>query len=143
MIGALIALMILDAAPPPEPPALDSAGFDARIRDAYAAAQTLQGPLDGAWVLNPRRGRTLYRLQITDPAGGGPLQAAWSVSGTGPKTAGPVGSLSRDGGDLSLTFTGPDGEPAQATLTLGAHGIWRGRLIDGAIAVAVSLRRPN
>ncbi len=67
----------------------------ARIAQSAAAAQALQGPLDGNWVLADRKGRERFVLQIVDRAGGGgPLQAAWrEAADTG--EMGPVAMLQR------------------------------------------------
>lgn len=49
-----------------------------RIADSAAAAQGLQGPLDGAWTLRDHAGAVLFVFQMSDPPGsGGPVEGAW------------------------------------------------------------------
>ena len=98
MIGQLAALL-LSAAPPADP-------VGARIAASAEAAQALQGPLDGAWALRDRRGRTLWMLQIVDPVGGGPPAAAWREPRNG-GASGSVDQIERDAGGLTLFFARP------------------------------------
>ncbi len=70
--------------PPPEPEApagveLSKAQvYELRVKGSIAAAQNLQGPLDGGWNIAGTDGGQLYALQIVDKAGGyGELEGAW------------------------------------------------------------------
>lgn len=119
MIAALAALL-LAAQPPGE-------DLGPRIADSAAAAQALQGELDGTWVLWDGRGRTLFVLQITDPPGGqGPLEAAWR----GPKAGSPMGLVTRIehvGNQLFLEFaTGDDTAVTRFRLVRRPGMGWRG-----------------
>jgi hypothetical protein len=113
----------------------------ARISSSAAAAQNLQGPLDGTWALEGVRGRTLYVLQIVDPVSGGDLQVAWREAAAG----GRLGTVThvRRLGDV-LTFSIDDrGQTIRVSLRRGAGGVWRGQLHMGGGAMAVRLRRPG
>ena len=76
MAAGLIAALLLAATTPADP-------VGARIAASSQAAQALQGPLDGTWVLRDGAGRAVLILQIVDPAGGGALSAAWRAPGEG------------------------------------------------------------
>jgi len=121
--GLLVAGLLFGAAPPDQ--ASENA-FDQRMRDSAAAAQALQGPLDGRWLLTDTRGRALYVLQIADPPhAAGPLTAAWTDPRTG--ALGGVEAISRAGNWLSLTFApGPSGPPLRLTLRRLKDGAWSG-----------------
>jgi hypothetical protein len=68
--------MALFTAAPPAPGDLER--YDAAIRAAAAAADSLTGPLDGSWRLSGRNGRVFYRFEITDRGLGPPtLEGAW------------------------------------------------------------------
>jgi hypothetical protein len=113
-------------------PALAQDAVSARIAASEAAAQRLQGPLDGTWALSDRRGRVLYRLEIGDPVTGGALQCAWS------RPAGELGvaECERHGRQLGLSFDG-----ARARLRRISAGQWRGVLSGAGQSRAVTLRR--
>ncbi len=139
MIGALAAWAI--SLTPPEP---DAAALDARIRQSAAEAQALRGPLDGAWVLSDAHDRPLYRLQITDPAGGaGPLEAAWrGIGAVAP--LGEVTVITRRAGRLSLRFTA-GGEPQAAVVRLTRQRAdrWCGWITAIGRTEPVTLNRPR
>jgi hypothetical protein len=124
MWAALLAAATL-AAPPGE--------LSARIAASAAAAQALQGPIDGTWVLRDRGGHVLYTLQITDPAGGGPPQAAWLARGA----SAPVERIARSAGRLSLAFHGE-----RVRLQRRPGGEWSGVMTAKGRNVAVTMRRP-
>jgi hypothetical protein len=135
VIGALAAWAISLT-----PPAPDAAALDARIRQSAAEAQALQGPMDGAWILTDARGRPLYRLQITDPAGGaGVLDAMWS--GVGANSPSGLAAVSRRGGVLGLDLETGDGAVA-GVVRLERHGrAWSGWLRKTGHRRAVRLYR--
>ena len=132
LIGALAAL--LTAPPPP-----GAADVGPRVAAAMAAAQNLQGPLDGSWLLRDSAGRPLYRFEIVDPAGGrGPLTGAWrDARGSG---AGFIATMRRGGQSLQLEFAPGDGR-ATLRLTIQSPEVWIGRLIEGGAGRSVVLRR--
>lgn len=111
--------------------------YELRVRGSIAAAQNLQGPLDGQWRVNGPDGTPLYALQIVDKAGGSaPLEGAWrDLRRTGaPGSTGLIDDLQREGEGLSARISVREGAPA-STLTLrpGADGRWSGQLVeDGA-----------
>ncbi len=108
---ALAALLAALQAVAADPPALDAPGFEARMKASAAAAQALQGPWDGTWVLTDARGRRLLVFQITDPADGGPLAGAWREAAGGRRT-GWIDAIARRGSGLDLSFTPPGGGDA-------------------------------
>jgi hypothetical protein len=135
MILALAAAMLLGAAPAPDP----GQAYGARLGESAAAAQALEGALDGRWTLRDARGRTLYLLEIADPAQhAGPLQAAWTDPATG--AMGPVETLSREGERLRVVFAAPGGAVGIELWNPRGHG-WRGRLVQNAVRRAVRLTR--
>ena len=108
----------------------------ARIASSAAAAQGLQGPLDGTWALTDSGGRSLFVFQLVDPASGdGALQAAWRRG----ETLG-VAQAMRRGNRLSLTLD-DHAETARAVLHPLAASRWRGVLVRGGQRLAVSLVR--
>ncbi len=133
MTPFLVALSI--AATPP------AADVGARLRESGAAAQALQGPLDGTWTLRDNRGGAPLVLQITDPAGGGPLEAAWREPGAA-GAAGLIETIARRGGRLSISFVRSDGaDPVGLTLKRRGAGLWSGDLVEGRLSRPVTLRR--
>jgi len=140
--------------PAPEPAAPAAAGgamsveqaYELRVKGSIAAAQGLQGPLDGGWTIRGADGTALYALQIVDPAGGyGPVEGAWrdlrrkgAVGSTGL-----IDSVERtyDGG-AAVRFMAKAGVGSTLSLSGGSDGGWSGRLVeDGAAPVAVSVER--
>ena len=100
-----------------------------RISAALSAAQTLQGPLDGAWLLRDAAGRPLYRFEIVDPADErGPLTGAWrDARGAG---AGFIATMRRGGHSLQLEFS-VDGEAAtRLRLIERSPGVWTGQMTE-------------
>jgi hypothetical protein len=108
-----------------------------RIAQSAAAAQRLQGPLDGTWVLEGPDGRARFILQVVDPAGQDePLQAAWREAVGG--DLGAVSTVRRSGGRLLLAFE-VGGQRAQVRLRRRPDGEWRGALRLAGAVTAVSL----
>ncbi|HEY7852446.1 MAG TPA: hypothetical protein VIB82_05680 [Caulobacteraceae bacterium] len=127
-MAPLLAVVLLLAAAP---------NTDARIAASAAAAQALQGPLDGTWTLAEARGRALYVFQIVDPVSGGAnLQAAWRAPGQdgalGQATARRVG----DRLSLQLGARGP-----LVSLRRLSNDLWRGALRQDGRSRHVLLRR--
>jgi len=110
----------------------------ARIAQSAAAAQALQGPLDGTWILVDGKGRARFIFQIVDPAiPGEPVQAAWrEAAGGGP---GAATARRRPDGRLVLGFAA-EGQRAQVALR-HRGGAWRGTLRLAGAVTSVTLRR--
>ena len=120
--------------------------YELRVKGSIAAAQGLQGPLDGGWILRGADGTALYSLQIDDPAGGsGPVEGAWrdlrrpgAVGSTGL-----IDSIERtyDGG-AAVRFMARAGVGSTLALSAGPDGAWSGRLSeDGAAPAVVGIER--
>jgi hypothetical protein len=123
VIPILLAVLLLSAASPDQTP---DKVFEQRMRDSTAAAQALQGPLDGRWTVTDTQGHTLYLLQIVDPAqASAPLTAAWSDPRTG--ALGGVDAISRVGDHLRLVFApDPDSAPLHLSLRHLKGEVWSG-----------------
>ncbi len=133
MIAVVVAALLVQAEAP------DAAAFGRRMRESAAAAQALQGPLDGHWTLKDARGRSLYEIQIADPPqGSGPLEGAWQAHGA--KALGPLETLTLTGPRLVIVFT-PGAETVRLVLTRGGPDLWRGAMIAPGGGVAVRLIR--
>ncbi len=106
----------------------------AQVRSAQAAAQGLQGSLDGRWVLADAAGRPLFYVALTSPADGGQVLGAW-------RSPGAHGAE----GYLYIGATQPDRLEArlgEATIRLAAtHGRWRGVLERRGVRTRVTLHR--
>ncbi|WP_297507683.1 hypothetical protein [uncultured Caulobacter sp.] len=107
--------------------------YELRVKGSIAAAQTLQGPLDGGWRVAAVDGAQIYALQIVDKAGGyTPLEGAWRDVRR-PGTVGSTGlidDLRRDGGDLIARFSPKGGESAVLTLRPAGAERWAGELVE-------------
>ncbi len=132
-------------ASPGAPMSIEQA-YELRVKGSIAAAQGLQGPLDGGWILRGADGVALYSLQIADPAGGyGPVEGAWrdlrrpgAVGSTGL-----IDSIERtyDGG-AAVRFMPKAGVGSTLALNVGPDGTWSGRLTeDGAPSTTVAIER--
>ncbi|USQ96086.1 hypothetical protein [Caulobacter sp. RL271] len=134
--------------PPPEPEASATPGgeltkaqvYELRVKGSVAAAQNLQGPLDGAWRIAGADGGQLYALQIVDKAGGaGELEGAWrdlrrpgSVGSTGL-----IEDLRRDGDTITARFSPKVGESSVLTLRSTVEERWSGELAENGANIAV------
>lgn len=133
MIGLAVALGLAAA-----PEATDLA---VRMRDSAAAAQALQGPLDGTWTLGDTHHRLLFVFQVSDPAGGaGSLEGAWRRSGES-APAGLIDAIARRGDRLAIRFTGGHGEVVRVRLRRRADGVWSGEANENGHDLPVALRR--
>ena len=115
-----------------------AAGQDAvgtRIAQSAAAAERLQGPLDGTWKLLDARGRTLFVFQIGDPPSGGRLSCAWRTPDGSPRLA----ECRRTGARLNIAF---DASGKRRLVLHPARGeVWSGELIVGEAGQPVSVLR--
>lgn len=124
------------------------------VQAAFAAAEQLQGPLDGLWRIEDADGRTLFVFDLIDP--GGPpaplsadpdhpgLEGAWRDPNRprGPDSSGVIDAVSRDGPHLSIHFVqGADQATRAIVLTQDASGGWSGELADGGARRQVVMRR--
>jgi len=131
MIGLAVALGLAVT-----PEAADLTG---RMRESASAAQALQGPLDGTWVLDDSHRRPLFVLQITDQAGGaGPLAGAWRRSGASPR-ASPIDAITRQGDRLAIGFA-DDGKLVRISLRRDHEGGWSGVANEDGHDLSVALR---
>ena len=133
--------------PPPEPEAptggelTKAQVYELRVKGSIAAAQNLQGPLDGGWRIAGPDGGQLYALQLVDKAGGyGELEGAWrdvrrpgSVGSTGL-----IDDLRRDGGDVVVRFTPKGGQSSVLTLRPAGYERWAGELVENGVRQTVS-----
>lgn len=137
MLAILLALSMTGSLPAP-----GEADFNTRIRESVAAAESLQGPLDGGWTLTVE-GRPRYVFQIMDPPNGGAVQAAWREWGTdGASTVIAVDQVSVRGRILTLVFTRPG---ASGDTTVRLHNLrglgWRGDILEDGRRSSAVLRR--
>jgi hypothetical protein len=132
VIALLIAGLLIQAEGP-------DAAFGQRMRDSAAAAQSLQGPLDGHWTLRDAQGRALYEIQIADPPqGAAPIEGAWQAETT--RAIGPVETLSLSGARLVIAFA-PGPEQVRLRLTRAGADLWRGWMDSATGRAAVRLIR--
>ena len=132
---ALLAALLLSPTPPADP-------LGARIAESAQAAQTRQGPLDGAWDLRDAKGRKVLILNIVDPAGGGPLAAAWREPGEG-GASGYVDAIERTAGGLTFVFTRPGAAEATRVRLQTTRGGADGWVSEGGKGRFVRLLRHN
>ena len=132
--------------PPPEASSAPDGGptkaqvYELRVKGSVAAAQNLQGPLDGGWNIAGADGTQLYALQIVDKAGGsGELEGAWRDVRR-PGTVGSTGlieDLRRDGETIVARFSPKGGQSSTLTLRPAGYEWWSGELAENGASVAV------
>lgn len=130
---------------PEAPPTQVEQAYESRIRGGFSAAQGLQGPLDGGWVLRGPDGRTLYGLQLVDKGAGAiSLEGAWRSLKQGQAVGGVglVDSIERTAtGGVYIRFT-PRGAREASILQLDQAGSgWNGTLWEAGSNRSVTLRR--
>jgi hypothetical protein len=135
--------------PPPEPtgPAIPQGGYvpaekvyEMRVKGSIAAAQNLQGPLDGGWKIAGPDGGQLYALQLVDKAGGyGELEGAWrDVRRSGAVgSTGLIDDLRREGSDVIVRFSPRGGQSSVLTLRPAGYERWSGELSENGQVQAV------
>jgi hypothetical protein len=144
--GAVLALWLAALAPGAAIAQGDTsdAAIDARIRASAEAAESLQGPLDGAWTLVGTDGTPIYAFEIVDkPTGGEPPQGVWRDLRR-PAVPGDIGFIdvmAFNPGTLNISFIAQTGAAATIVLKSGADGIWSGQLTEGGKTTTVTLRR--
>lgn len=132
--------------PPPEASTAPDGGptkaqvYELRVKGSVAAAQNLQGPLDGGWKVTGADGVQIYALQIVDKAGGyGELEGAWRDVRR-PGTVGSTGlieDLRRDGDVIIARFSPKGGQSSTLTLRPAGYERWSGELAENGASVAV------
>lgn len=108
--------------------------YEEAVRGAFTRQQSLQGPLDGTWVMKDAGGTELYRLQLVDRGPGGPpIEGAWAdlQAGAGPHASGFLTGAERAGSHLSLQFAPPGGGVSEAVLDQRPDGGFVGELKAG------------
>jgi hypothetical protein len=145
--GGVVTVVVLAALAPAawaQEPSSDNA-VDARIRASAQAAESLQGPLDGAWTLVGPDGKPIYAFQIVDkPGGADPLEGVWRDlrRPSAPGDIGLIDSLQRGPGALTVSFRAELGAHAvTVVLHAGPGGAWSGDLHEAGAVIAVSMRR--
>jgi hypothetical protein len=127
---------------PEGPPSPVDLSYEARLRASFAAAQGLQGPLDGRWTLGGADG-DLYDLQLVD-SGSAPVEGVWRDlrRPAALEATGFLADIVQTGGRLTFRFQPrAGGEWATATLVAGVDGRWSGELDDAGRRHSVTLRR--
>ncbi|OXE37155.1 MAG: hypothetical protein CGW95_03255 [Phenylobacterium zucineum] len=128
---------------PDTPPTPSDLNYESRLRATYNAAQGLQGPLDGRWILRSD-GAEVYDLQLVDK-GRGPLEGAWRD----PRRPGAVAAsgfvedIQNPPGRLILRFKvrRDRSESVEVNLETGPRGEWSGEITEhGARRPAVLSR---
>jgi hypothetical protein len=115
---------------------------DSRILAAARAAESLQGPLDGRWVLTSGDGKPIFVFQITDKSLDAEPEGVWrdarkaAVAGD----IGPIDQLSRSRDSLTMSFAASPGSPLVTITLKNVAGAWTGDLREGPATTRVSLR---
>jgi hypothetical protein len=129
-------------ATPAAPPPPSTAAYDARVRQSFAAAESLQGPLDGGWTMSAEDGGPLFEIRFADAHGR--LEAAWRDLRRPPgalDASGVVEQAQRDGDRLTLRFAPLAGVRDTAVLRAAAGGTWTGELDENGRKRAVTLTK--
>jgi hypothetical protein len=111
--------------------AVPQGSYEERLRGASSRTQSLQGPLDGTWMLKTAAGAALYRVQLVDPGfSGGRLEGAWSdlSAAAAPDASGFFSGVVREGGRLTLQFARPGTGLMVAALEQRPQGGYAGEL---------------
>jgi len=126
---------------PDGPPSPSDLYFESRVRASFAAAQGMQGPLDGRWVVRSI-GADLFVLQLVDK-NQGMVEGAWrDLRRKGATDAsGFIEQVQRTGGELTIRIRPrPGDDPVQMSLHPLGDG-WTGELIERGERRVVSLKR--
>ena len=116
---------------PDAPPTPSDLNYESRIRSTFNAAQGMQGPLDGHWVLKVN-GTEAYDLQLVDK-GQGNLEGAWrDPSRPGAMDSnGFIDEIQNIAGHLTLKFKPRRNgtEMIEAVFEAAGYGQWSGGMI--------------
>ena len=120
------------------------AARDERILSSAAAAESLQGPLDGGWTLVSGDGKVIYGFQFVDKPSGETPEGVWRDLRR-PNVPGDIGlidTMQRGAPDsLTIRFVAAPGQGA-TTITLKlAAGVWSGDMTEAGAVTKVALRR--
>lgn len=117
------------------PASTTASDLDARIAASAAAAERLQGPLDGEWIVRDRHGQILLRLEIEDPPPGSARPAgAWSRADG--SAMGSIAMLDATHGRVRI-----DVAPGRRLTLRRGQGGWSGKLAQDGRMVPVTLAR--
>jgi hypothetical protein len=126
---------------PDGPPSPSDLYFESRVRSSFAAAQGMQGPLDGRWVVRAG-GAEVFDLQLVDKNQGA-VEGAWRDPRRkgAADASGFIDSIQRSGGELMVRFQPrPGDDPVQLSLRPSGDG-WAGELVERGERKAVTVRR--
>ena len=126
---------------PDGPPSPSDLYFESRVRQSFNAAQGMQGPLDGHWVVRAA-GAEVFDLQLVDKNQGA-VEGAWRDPRRrgAADASGFIDSIQRSGGELNLRFTPhPGDDPVQLALRSSGDS-WTGELIERGERRSVTVRR--
>lgn len=127
---------------PDGPPSPVDLGYEARIRASFAAAQGMQGAMDGGWTVRGPDGTVLLVLQLVDRGTGEGLEGAWRdprVGGIG--KVGLIDGIERGSSSLVIRYRRlPDRPQTVLTLTPSVGG-WSGEMRDEQGARPVTVER--
>ncbi len=129
---------------PDGPPDVAELTYESRVRGSIAAAQGLQGPLDGSWTLTDTTGAKLYAFQMVDPGASiGQLEGAWRDlrRGEGIGGVGVIADIQRGAGLTVRFYPRATDDAVVADLTPTAGGGWSGKLTDKGAITDVTLVR--
>lgn len=118
-------------------------GYESRMRSSFAAAQGMQGPLDGAWTVRSGAGQSVYTLLLVDK-NNGRLEGAWrDPRRPGSRdSSGFLSAIQRIGTQLTASFYPSAGAGVVSlTLTPAANGDWSGELTEGGRRSSVVMTR--
>ena len=123
MISALLAALAFTLAADP---------LTTRIGESNAAAEALQGPLDGAWTLRDGAERVLYVFQMSDPPGSKGVAHGACRDG-----AGAIGQAEFTLIVRNVLRVRIEGAASGITFT-ESGGVWRGRRLGAYGAVILT-----
>ncbi len=128
---------------PDAPPTPSDLNYESRLRATYNAAQMMQGPLDGGWILRAG-GDVAYDLQLVDK-GRGSLEGAWRDPRRrgGLDSSGFIDEIRNDAGRLILRFRPKRNSPetVEGTFEVGEQGQWSGEVVDRGSRYPATLSR--
>jgi hypothetical protein len=125
--------------------AVPQGSYETGVRGAFSRTQSLQGPLDGTWILKDAAGVQLYRVQLVDPGfSGGRLEGAWQDlrSGAAMESSGFFSGVAREGTRLTLQFARAGAGLTVVTLEPRPEGGYAGELKAEDKGEQVTLARP-